>query len=87
LLRFKEKGGKEKELPVHHKLEEILDQYLKATGLEKEPGSPFVALYLNRRLWPFTALNSWTGKPIRSLQFVDGIVLKSWIAARSVSTI
>ena len=20
-----------------------------------------VALYLNRRLWPFTALNSWTG--------------------------
>jgi integrase len=29
LLRFKEKGGKEKELPVHHKLEELLDQYLK----------------------------------------------------------
>src|SRR6267378_4643542 len=28
LLRFKEKG-KEKELPVHHKLEELLDQYLK----------------------------------------------------------
>jgi hypothetical protein len=25
-----------KELPVHHKLEEILDRYLKATGLEKE---------------------------------------------------
>jgi hypothetical protein len=22
---------------------------------------PSVALYLNRRLWPFTALNSWTG--------------------------
>ena len=40
LLRFKEKGGKEKELPVHHKLEELLDQYLKATGLEKEPDSP-----------------------------------------------
>ena len=40
LLRFKEKGGKEKEFPVHHKLEEILDQYLKATGLEKEPESP-----------------------------------------------
>jgi integrase len=34
------KGGKEKELPVHHKLEELLDQYLKATGLEKEPDSP-----------------------------------------------
>jgi integrase/recombinase XerD len=25
--------GKEKELPVHHKLEELLDQYLKVTGL------------------------------------------------------
>jgi hypothetical protein len=43
MLRFKEKGGKEKKLPVHHKLEEILDQYLKfkATGLKKEPASPF----------------------------------------------
>jgi integrase/recombinase XerD len=40
LLRFKEKGGKEKELPVHHKLEELLDQYLKATGLQREPGAP-----------------------------------------------
>jgi integrase len=40
LLRFKEKGGKEKELPVHHKLKELLDQYLKATGLDKEPESP-----------------------------------------------
>ena len=39
LLRFKEKGGKEKELPVHHKLEELLDEYLKATGLGNEPGS------------------------------------------------
>src|SRR5258705_9441107 len=39
LLRFKEKGGKEKELPVHHKLEELLDEYLKVTGLGAEPGS------------------------------------------------
>jgi len=28
LLRFKEKGDKEKELPVHHKLEELLAGYL-----------------------------------------------------------
>ena len=27
-LRFRTKGGKEKEMPVHHKLEEILDAYL-----------------------------------------------------------
>src|SRR5215813_13268649 len=38
LLRFREKGGKEKELPVHHKLEELLDEYLKATGLGSDPG-------------------------------------------------
>jgi integrase len=38
-IRFKEKGGKEKELPVHHKLEELLDEYLKVTGLGAEPGS------------------------------------------------
>ena len=25
LIRFREKGGKEKEIPVHHKLEEYLD--------------------------------------------------------------
>ncbi len=40
MFRFKEKGGKEKELPVHHNLEELLDEYLKVTGLEKEPQSP-----------------------------------------------
>jgi integrase/recombinase XerD len=27
LIRFREKGGKEKEIPVHHKLEEYLDAY------------------------------------------------------------
>ena len=48
LLRFKEKGGKEKELPVHHKLEEILDQYLKATGLDKEPESPLFPAALGK---------------------------------------
>jgi hypothetical protein len=39
-LRFRQKGGKEKELPVHHKLEQLLDQYLKATELENEPEAP-----------------------------------------------
>jgi site-specific recombinase XerD len=51
LFRFKEKGGKEKELPVHHKLEELLDQYLKATGLEREPASPlFPAAWGDREI-------------------------------------
>jgi hypothetical protein len=29
----------EEQLPVHHKLEELLDQYLEITGLKKEPES------------------------------------------------
>jgi site-specific recombinase XerD len=36
LIRFKEKGGKEKEIPVHHKLEEVLDEYLKVSKLQPE---------------------------------------------------
>jgi site-specific recombinase XerD len=48
LLRFKEKGGKEKELPVHHKLEELLDEYLKATGLGAEPSSPLFPAALGK---------------------------------------
>src|SRR5215469_2397936 len=28
----------------------------------KEPSNERVALHLNRRQWPFTALNSWTGR-------------------------
>ena len=48
LLRFKEKGGKEQELPVHHKLEELPDQYLKASGLEKESESPLFPASLGK---------------------------------------
>jgi site-specific recombinase XerD len=40
VLRFSEKGGKEKEIPVHHKLESILDRYLDAAGLRDQPDSP-----------------------------------------------
>jgi site-specific recombinase XerD len=40
VIRFREKGGKEKEIPVHHKLEEYLDAYLKAAKLSEEPSSP-----------------------------------------------
>ena len=48
LLRFKEKGGKEKDLPVHHKLEELLDEYLKATGLGRRARFSFVPCRLGQ---------------------------------------
>ncbi len=39
-LRLKEKGGKLLEVPVHHKLEEMLGEYLEASGLGSIPKSP-----------------------------------------------
>ena len=33
-LRLHEKGGKEHEMPVHHLLEEILNEYIAAAGLQ-----------------------------------------------------
>jgi site-specific recombinase XerD len=39
VIRFREKGGKEKEIPVHHKLEEYLDVYLEAAQLSEQPAS------------------------------------------------
>jgi integrase/recombinase XerD len=40
MIRFSEKGGKETEIPVHHKLEELLDQYLETSGLKNRPNAP-----------------------------------------------
>ena len=39
-LRFWIKGGKEKEMPIHHKLEEILDAYLEVSRLGANPDGP-----------------------------------------------
>ena len=33
-LRLHEKGGKEHEMPVHHLLEQILDEYIVSAGLQ-----------------------------------------------------
>jgi integrase/recombinase XerD len=41
MIRFREKGGKETEIPVHHKLEELLDQYLDISGLTDANRTPF----------------------------------------------
>jgi integrase/recombinase XerD len=38
--RLNEKGGKQKELPVQHRLEECLDEYLGRTGLGEQPDAP-----------------------------------------------
>jgi integrase/recombinase XerD len=39
-LRLQEKGGKQHEVPAHHKAEEYLDAYIAAASMAKEKGSP-----------------------------------------------
>jgi site-specific recombinase XerC len=46
MIRFTEKGGKETEIPVHHKLEELLDQYLETSGLRNQPNAPLFPIAL-----------------------------------------
>src|ERR1700722_5904281 len=65
LIRFKEKGGKEKEIPVHHKLEEILDEYLKVSKLREKPSS---------RLFP-TTLGKGRVLGSRPMTRFDGAIL------------
>ena len=48
LIRFKEKGGKEKDIPVHHKLEEILDEYLKVSELGLQPAAALFPIAVGR---------------------------------------
>jgi len=49
VLRFGEKGGKEKEIPVHHQFEAILDRYLDASGLRTQPDSPLFLESISKR--------------------------------------
>jgi site-specific recombinase XerD len=46
LILFREKGGKETEIPVHHKLEELLDRYLEISGLRNRPNTPLFPIAL-----------------------------------------
>src|SRR5262249_43079565 len=39
-FRLHEKGGKRHEVPAHHKAEEFIDSYLKATGIGQDNKSP-----------------------------------------------
>jgi site-specific recombinase XerD len=39
-VRLHEKGGKEHEVPCHHKLEQYLDEYIAAAGIAGDPDGP-----------------------------------------------
>jgi hypothetical protein len=48
MIRFREKDGKETEIPVHHKLEELLDQYLETSGRRSRPTAPLFPIAVGR---------------------------------------
>ena len=39
-MRLREKGGKRKQIAVHHVLEEYMDAYLDAAGIREDKGTP-----------------------------------------------
>jgi integrase/recombinase XerD len=39
-VRLHEKGGKEHEVPCHHSLEKLLDEYIAASGIAGDPNGP-----------------------------------------------
>jgi len=47
-LRLHEKGGKHHEVPIHHKAEEYLDQYMDAAGLWDAKGTPLFRTAVGR---------------------------------------
>ena len=47
-LRLHEKGGKEHEMPVHHLLEQILNEYIKAAGLQSGQRLPWIIVITDK---------------------------------------
>jgi integrase/recombinase XerD len=62
-LRFAEKGGKSREIPVRHDLERYLLEYLAAVGPDDEPKTSPLFRTLARRTGKFTA-NAMSGTDI-----------------------
>ena len=67
-VRLREKGGKRKQIAVHHVLEEYMDAYLDAAGIRDDKGTPlFRTAYkktgtlTERRLMPVTMIISSLG--------------------------
>jgi site-specific recombinase XerD len=67
VLRFQEKGGKSREIPVRHDLEGVILAYIAAAGLENEPkDSPLFRAAVNRSAKKLTG-NTLTAQKIGEL--------------------
>jgi hypothetical protein len=83
MIRFSEKGGKETEIPVHHKLEELLDQYLETSGLKNRPNAPPFPIALGkvpkRWKWHSGSLAMLiVGRRSSTIGVVRGFYSKTW---------
>jgi integrase/recombinase XerD len=77
-IRLHEKGGKEHELPAHHKAEEYLDAYLAAAGLAGDEDAPlFPSVDRHRRL---------TRRPLYSREALAMIKRRARAASLGTST-
>jgi site-specific recombinase XerC len=47
-VRLHEKGGKQHEMPAHHKLEQFLDEYLAAAGIREDGNTPLFRSTIGR---------------------------------------
>ena len=47
-IRLQEKGGKQHQMPAHHKLEEFMDAYIEAAGIAEEKKSPLFRAAIGR---------------------------------------
>src|SRR3984893_3679292 len=48
MIRFREKMARRRRFPCHHKLEELLDQYLETSGLRNRPNAPLCPIALGK---------------------------------------
>lgn len=63
-LRLSEKGGKVKDVPCHHRLEEVLAAWLEASGLGADPDAPLFQSFLPTRRRE-DGSSCLSGKPLR----------------------
>ena len=75
-LRLHEKGGKVNEIPCHHTLEQFLDDYLKAAGIEGDPEGPLFRAWRRGELVPSRLNQSNIHKMIRRRAAAAGIRTK-----------
>jgi len=67
-VRLHEKGGKEHEVPCHHALEELLDEYLATAGIRDDADGPLFPTAGHKTKGARSALPMWQQDVYRMIQ-------------------